>query len=59
MGKNKIDTTQKITDLMQRNVTYHKRKKGLIKKAIELSSLIDADIILIINYKEKDRVVTY
>jgi len=39
MGKRKISVIQQIDDRVSRNVTYCKRKKGLIKKAMELSIL--------------------
>ena len=53
MGKKKLETIDKIADKNSRNVTYCKRKRGLIKKAIELSRLCDQQIYLIIFDKEK------
>jgi len=39
MGKKKIDPYKFIDNKMQRDVTYSKRKRGIIKKAIELSRM--------------------
>ena len=45
MGRNKI-AIQKIKDERTRNITYYKRKKGLLKKAMELSLLCDVELIV-------------
>ena len=39
MGKKKIEKVELMNNEVARNVTFCKRKKGLIKKAIELSKL--------------------
>ena len=45
MGRNKI-SIQKIKDEKIRKVTYCKRKKGILKKVMELSLLCDVEIFL-------------
>lgn len=47
MGRNKIKI-EKIENIKLRITTFNKRKKGLIKKAMELSLLCDTDILLCI-----------
>ena len=41
MGKKKIDKLKAIQNKNQRNVAFCKRKRGFLKKAIELSSLCE------------------
>ena len=45
MGRNKIKI-ERIKSERNRNIRYIKRKKGLIKKAMELSVLCDVNIFL-------------
>jgi hypothetical protein len=59
MGKRKIETLQRIGDDKARQTTFCKRKRGLIKKAIELSMLCDQLIFLVVFDKEKQRLVEY
>ena len=59
MGKKKIDPYKFIANKMQRDVTYSKRKRGIIKKAIELSTMCGQDIFMIIFDKNKQKLVEY
>lgn len=53
MGRKKLDNIDLLPDKNQRNVAYCKRKRGLVKKAIELSKLCDQRIFLVIFDQEK------
>lgn len=52
MGRQKI-TIQKIKDDRIRQVTFYKRKRGLIKKAMELSVLCGVKLFLAISDKNE------
>lgn len=47
MGRGKIEI-KKIENLNNRQVTFSKRRNGLIKKAKELSVLCDAEVAILI-----------
>ena len=59
MGKKKIDKLKRIEGNLQRNVAFCKRKRGFLKKAIELSSLCDQQILIVIYDKGRDRLVQF
>lgn len=59
MGKRKIEVYEEIENKISKNVTYCKRKKGVIKKAIELSLLCNQEIMLTIYDKTKNKLVQY
>lgn len=48
MGKRKIQASVRIEDNNARRITYLKRKKGLVKKAMELSMLCEQKVMLAI-----------
>ena len=59
MGRQKIDCTKMIENSHIREVTFWKRKKGLIKKAMELSMMCQQELYLVIYDKEQKRLITY
>ena len=59
MGKKKIDKLKLIESKLQRNVAFCKRKRGFLKKAIELSSLCDQQILIVIFDKDRNRLVQF
>ena len=52
MGRRKISVTELIQNSNKRCVTYAKRKRGLIKKAIELSVMCDQHVAITIFSKD-------
>ena len=59
MGKRKITKFEEIENKVSKYVTYCKRKKGVIKKAMELSLLCGQDVMLTIYDKRKQKLVLY
>ena len=59
MGKKRVDVNKFIDDQGRRDVTYAKRKRGIIKKMIELSTMCGQDIFMVIFDKEKQKLVEY
>ena len=59
MGKRKYERIELIENINNRQVTYVKRAKGLVKKSIELSVLCDQEVFLFIYDKNKDRVIHF
>ena len=59
MGKRKITSFEEIASKSAKNVTYCKRKKGVIKKAMELSLLCTQDIMMAIYDQDKRKMVLY
>ena len=59
MGKRKITKFEEIENKVSKYVTYCKRKKGVIKKAMELSLLCGQDLMLAIYDKRKQKLVLY
>ena len=58
MGRKKIEI-EKIQDERDRRVTFKKRRIGLLKKAIQLSKLTDATVMLKVFNKEDSSLIEY
>ncbi|RRT76878.1 hypothetical protein B296_00013078, partial [Ensete ventricosum] len=57
MGRGKIEI-KRIENTTNRQVTFCKRRNGLLKKAYELSVLCDADVALIV-FSTRGRLYEY
>ena len=59
MTKVKREQYELIMNKEKRNVAYCKRKKGVVKKAIELSKLCNLDILIVMFDKEKQKLYEF
>lgn len=59
VGKRRTDTFELIKDEHDRYVTFCKRKRGILKKAIELSRLCDQHVFMVIFDKTKQRIIEF
>ena len=59
MGKKKFEHPQFIADHIQRNITYCKRKKCLIKKAMEMSMLCGQEVSVVLHDPIKSKLVIF
>ena len=59
MGKRRHDKIEMIQNKNHRKVTYCKRRKGLLKKSIELSLLCDVSVFVLIYDEKKKRCVHF
>lgn len=59
MGKRRLEKIEHIKDLNSRKVTLCKRKKGLLKKSIELSILCNLSMFMLIYDKKQGKIVHY
>jgi hypothetical protein len=58
MGRKKIEI-ERIVDERIRRVTFKKRRIGLLKKAIQLSKLTEAKVMLKVYHEEDDSLIEY
>ena len=59
MGDRKIDKTQKIKAANKRNVTFCKRRRGILKKCIELSKMCEQKVFMVIYDPLKEKAVQF
>ena len=57
--KKKVPEFKEIPDKNLRSIVYNKRKRGIIKKGVELSMLCSQDIFMAIYNKENNKLVIY
>lgn len=48
-----------VKETKEQRVTYFKRKRGILKKAIELSTICDQDVFMMVLDKKNNRLVEF
>lgn len=59
MAKRRLDHATKLDNKTERNITFWKRKRGLLKKAMELSMLCDKHVYVMIFDEQKQKGFEY
>ena len=59
MGRRAVDKTKKIESKIQRNVAFCKRRRGILKKAIEISRMCDQQVFMVIFDPIKQKVLQF
>ena len=59
MGRRTVDKTKLIGNKNQRNVAFCKRRRGILKKAIEISRMCQQQVFLFIYDPQKDKAVQF
>ena len=59
MSKKRIPEFKEISDYHLKSITFNKRKRGIVKKGVELSILCNLDVMMAIYNKENNKLVIY
>ena len=59
MGRRKVDKTKKIESVNKRNVTFCKRRRGILKKCIEMSKMCEQRVFMVIYDPVKQKAVQF
>ena len=59
MVRKKIDNTKYISNKSDRNETFQKRKRGILKKAVEFSKKCGLDMTFTIQDPDENRIIEY
>jgi hypothetical protein len=59
MRRKRIPQFKEISDYHLKSITFNKRKRGIVKKGVELSILCNLDVMIGIYNKENNKLVVY